>query len=238
MEILKGSPTVVKRNLISFANAEEMWRYALDYVTSHRKKELEEIWSGITRAHDNLNERFFMREYVWVVHVSGFSAKVVSKLHPRLLIAHQIEDERGRYLPIKRILEGDDLKPVFAVCKNRNKAKAIQKVRGLLLELGWDNFCKKYVQMTDFGHGILVGPDSESLRQLPFMGPALSCHLSRNLGNTDAVKPDLHLIRLAKVYGFDSAFLLCTSLARGSLYRGYVDLVLWMASVDCGTGPT
>jgi len=65
------------------------------------------------------------------------------------------------------------------------------------------------------------------LRQLPFMGPATSFHLAKNLG-LDVVKPDRHLVRIAEATGHSTPDELCQEIAREVGDRvAVVDLVLW-----------
>lgn len=66
---------------------------------------------------------------------------------------------------------------------------------------------------------------------LPWCGRVTQYHLAKNLGE-DVVKPDVHLVRLAKYHGCDP-FELCGTLALHSGYRiGTVDTILWRACAD------
>lgn len=63
---------------------------------------------------------------------------------------------------------------------------------------------------------------------LPWIGAITKFHLARNLG-IDCVKPDRHLVRLARQYGLTPTAL-CTELAGETGDRvGTVDCVLWRA---------
>jgi hypothetical protein len=65
------------------------------------------------------------------------------------------------------------------------------------------------------------------LREFPFMGPATSFHLAKNLG-MDVVKPDRHLLRITRAVGFPSPESLCREISNVVGDRiGVVDLVLW-----------
>lgn len=235
MELIKSTPKFSStRSLASFSNPQEVWEHAYTYVTAHRKEMLDNVWSTVIKADwgRNVTEHYFMREYTWCVHVSGFSARVISKKFDDILRVHNIEDVPGHYVPITSDNIITDFSQVYAVYKNKNKAKAIQAVRQIILQLGWPEFMNCYVR-----HGE-VGPTPETLQRLPFLGPALSCHIARNLGNQDAVKPDLHLVRLAEKYHLSSVTELCQEINESlGLTRplGYIDLVLWIASVDHGT---
>ncbi len=65
------------------------------------------------------------------------------------------------------------------------------------------------------------------LEMLPFIGSITKFHLARNLG-VDCVKPDRHIVRLAKEYGYDDVNKFCAEIAEQKNERiGVVDVVLW-----------
>lgn len=237
----KLSPILVsKHSLLDFSSARSMWTFALSHIREYRQAEFDLIWNTILKAREDFDLHYFLREYVWCVHVSGFNAKVVANLHPRLMQAHGIEDASGQFLqnPSDPTMV---LPAVLNICKNQQKANAIQKVRwgmhgfkwGPGKDIPWINFA-------EFKHDFIShGRDPSVLTYLPYIGPALSRHLARNLGNLDVFKPDLHLVRLTDHYGFKSvkALLVEVGLFEGEMQLpfGYIDLVLWIASVDHGT---
>lgn len=66
---------------------------------------------------------------------------------------------------------------------------------------------------------------------LPWCGPVTKFHLAKNLGE-DAIKPDVHLVRLARWHNV-TPFALCERLARETGRRvGTVDTVLWRCCAD------
>jgi hypothetical protein len=70
----------------------------------------------------------------------------------------------------------------------------------------------------------------EYIRTLPWMGgEALGYHLARNIG-IDCVKPDRHMKRFAKRFGFETPLELCQHVKDdlGGLEKvGLIDLVFW-----------
>lgn len=67
----------------------------------------------------------------------------------------------------------------------------------------------------------------EYLASLPFIGPITKYHLARNLG-LDYAKPDRHLERLSRCFGFATPQGMCEYLSIIFGMRiGTVDLVLW-----------
>lgn len=243
MEIIANRAVSGLKSLASFTSVKALWQYADLHVTAYRKAERDSIWKSFVDMEQgkNVTEHRFMREYVWCVHVSGFSAKVVSRLIDKLLVAHQIEAPDGSYIVISdsNLLGPDRIAVnVYPVNKNKAKAKAIQAVRKKIFEAGWLKFAEQHLG---------AGPLPQDLQRLPFLGPALSCHMARNLGNLNVAKPDVHLTRLANKLGLSTVDSLCRACLvamspagqdvhlGGHNYVGYVDLVLWLASVDCGT---
>lgn len=213
--------------MVSFENPEDMWKYAREWVMQHRKDEYETaLASFIAASQKPIEEHSFLKEYVWVVHVSGFKASIISGKFQRLLQAHKIEDEHGNYQPITQdtiFCSQDHFREVYSVWKNYHKAKAVQNIRRLIWDQGWPSFRDEF----------LADRNPEQIGKLPFMGQALRYHMARNLGNLDAVKPDLHLNRLAAKYGFASAQVMCERLS--SDRPGITDLALFFCAIDCGT---
>ena len=65
------------------------------------------------------------------------------------------------------------------------------------------------------------------LESLPWIGPTTKYHLARNIG-IDCVKPDRHLVRLAKEYGFNSPSEMCKEIAEIIPEKiGVIDMILW-----------
>ena len=68
------------------------------------------------------------------------------------------------------------------------------------------------------------------METLPWIGPITKYHLARNLG-IDVAKPDRHLVRLAKRFGYNESTgvqQMCEELAERTRDRiGVVDVVLW-----------
>ncbi len=156
----------------------------------------------------------FWSEYIWCVMVSGFSSKVVAKIHPNLMKAY------GTYRNAARGYSWDN---VSAINRNKAKYRAITLTANLLVRTPWLEFKKIY----------LLSP--ETICKLGFMGKITSQHLARNLG-VDAVKPDLHLVRLSDHFGFDTPFEMCSFLSGLSDERiGVVDLILFYTCSTFGT---
>lgn len=66
------------------------------------------------------------------------------------------------------------------------------------------------------------------LDSLPFIGKITKYHLAKNLGIGDHSKPDVHLTRLQKVFGFPSVFEMTQYLSeKRNEKKAVVDIILW-----------
>lgn len=68
------------------------------------------------------------------------------------------------------------------------------------------------------------------LESLPYVGKITKYHLAKNLGH-DCVKPDRHLVRIAKIYNFENCFELCKWIRNQTGDKiSLVDMVLWRSA--------
>lgn len=172
---------------------------------------------------EDVDSDFFFREYTWVVHATGFSAKAVGRFMPRLVGAYGIWSD----------LAGEEFDDAFErvrkVCNNRPKAKAVwATAKQMAAEVGlaghgWD----------EFKEDRLSSP--ELLKALPYVGPVTCFHLARNIGLLECVKPDLHLVRMAEHWGFPGCVEMCEAMRPEGMPLGIVDLILWYAASTFGT---
>ena len=88
---------------------------------------------------------------------------------------------------------------------------------------------EKHVQW--FGELKCAKDPVEYLQTLPWIGNITKYHLARNIG-IDCVKPDRHLVKLAKHFKYDSPLKMVVDIQRNIPYErlGTIDFVLWR---DC-----
>lgn len=131
---------------------------------------------------------------------------------------------------------------VWCVLNAGMKEQVARKIYNKFMEMGdWTTIghagkreaVKKGIEMHDSWFRILKAtPDKiEYLESLPWIGKITKFHLARNIG-IDCVKPDRHLVRLAKHYGFSSPLRMCQEIQRFVPYErlGTIDVILWR---DC-----
>lgn len=152
----------------------------------------------------------FLREYAWVVLNSGMRNAVIrAKWND---ISKAFKDWH-----IRTIVADKDtvLSEALQVFRYRKKMKAILEVAEKLNAERWSRI------QEDVEADPMPYFDS-----LPFIGPVTKYHLARNLG-FDCVKPDRHLVRLAKGYGM-TALELCEVIREKTGRRlGTIDVILW-----------
>ncbi len=213
MEPHQGKPEDAGRWFFGWdEELEVMFEHAFAYAEEFHSPTLER-YREIDVA--DLTPHLFWSEYLWVVYCSGFTPKVITGKFNGLMNAYGPWDFLTSWTFI-----WSRVQPVFA---NRVKCKNALKCRELMKSSGWDNFRAAYCTSID------------ELQQLPFIGAVTKYHLARNIG-FDAVKSDLHLVRLARTYGFAEPDDLCYFLGGFSDERiGVVDFVLWAYSAAFGT---
>lgn len=213
-----------KQSLTSFPDADAMYKFAHSYVEKHRRGELETCWGNIlSAANRQIDQHHFLREFLWIIYVSGFSAKTISAKYDSLLRAHRIENAKGQFIPITKSNIRPPMAVILEIFKNKRKAEFVQFARRKIFQSGWDIFHAEYV----------ADRSPVKLDELPGVGPALACHLARNLGNINICKPDVHLKRIATHYGSNTVEALCKNISSDPI--GKTDLILWLAAIDNGT---
>jgi endonuclease III len=175
----------------------------------------------------SLTHEAFFTEYVWVVHATGFSAKAVGKFMPNLLKAYGSIEECSR-LSFDEVFDR-----VRKVCNNNQKAKAVKKMAESLdkaVKSDWNKY--KNDELSNV----------EKLADLPYIGKVTCFHLGRNIGHTECVKPDLHLIRMAEHWGYESPLEMCKDIqirhekeTGETVSLGIVDLTFWYMASTLGT---
>lgn len=107
-------------------------------------------------------------------------------------------------------------KPTSSAFGHQGKVAAIDYIKLNGTEL-FDKYCASMVKL-------------DYLQTLPFIGDITKYHLAKNLG-IDCVKPDRHLVRLAKEYNFTDCFEMCRSLSEQTGDKvSMIDMVLWRSA--------
>lgn len=157
-----------------------------------------------------VTRQLFMREATWVILAAGLSDLTVRRLFPRIAaLLHGFHPDS--ISQDRRVAED-----IISVFKHRGKTAAIVEI------------ATRLARLDDYGLRALLREDATGFIQtLPYMGPATSRHLAKNIG-CQVAKPDRHLVRLARSARRRDPDALCGEISQ---WLGepvaVVDLVLW-----------
>jgi endonuclease III len=210
---------------IDIPNVDDGYRNYFDKSLEFTKKNYLDTYHRIlSTKFEEVTQEFFFKEYVWVVHATGFSAKAVSKFIDRLFT------EYGEYDSIINYSEDVIVERVRKVVNNPQKIKAVYSTAKLMDSLPWVDFKKEYLS------------SPEKMVKLPYIGKITCYHLGRNIGLLDCVKPDLHLERLASYWKFQNCIEMCRAMQKHHEEKtkeyiplGIIDLALWYGSSSFST---
>lgn len=161
---------------------------------------------------EHLTEQLFLREAAWVVLSSGFRESVLRTKFEAISNAFLRWESCEEVLGNRAICRSNALE----VFNHQQKIDAILNITKKVASWGISNVRDR-----------LNAEGVTFLRELPFMGPVTSIHLAKNLGFS-LVKPDRHLVRLAKRTGYQSPEEMCEVIARliGEPLS-VIDIVFW-----------
>lgn len=168
-------------------------------------------------AFDDFSETDLLRECAWVILCSGFRAQVVRRVFDHISLCFCDWESASA------ILDAEPTCRTAAMASFQNATK-LRAIVGMAIHVHACGF-------TVFKQAVLIDPISE-LRHLPHIGPITVWHLAKNLG-LDVAKPDRHLARVSRLFGFEDASHFCMEIARASgEQRKVVDLIVWRYMAD------
>lgn len=165
-----------------------------------------------------VDETTFLREAAWVVLSSGMREVVIRRVFPSVELAF------GRWCSAAWIVDHHRQCRTRArkVFRHERKVDAVLTIARRIAASGVAPVLEAVRDR---------GPDA--LLPFPYMGPATSRHLAKNLGFNTA-KPDRHLVRVALATGYASPAAMCEHI---SAWVGdttaVVDVVIWRFATLC-----
>ena len=168
-------------------------------------------WQDCLKFND-IAESDFLRESAWVILSAGMNERVIRNKFPA--ISSAFRDWESAAIIVRNRSRCRQV--ALAVFCNIKKVDAILETARILAERGFQT-----VKADILEHGV------DSIRQFPYMGPATSFHLAKNLG-LPLAKPDRHLVRVARKTGFPSPAVMCDRISQvvGDKVP-VIDLVIW-----------
>lgn len=197
---------------------------ALEFVKEHYQEEFDHIAN--TKFSDITAETFF-KEIIWVIYVSGFNAKIISQIYPKLLEVYNslFEVAGGKTDAVNTLDIAVASMEVFAnKCKVKAVIDAAFMMNDGIKKFGWEKYKNEYLNEPD------------KLKVFPFIGNITKNHLARNIGLLDFIKADLHLNRAAKHWKFENPIKMCEKIQeKFNFPLGLIDLVLFYSFATFGS---
>jgi hypothetical protein len=164
------------------------------------------------RGLERLSESDFLRESAWVVLASGMSDLIVRRKFPAVSAAFCWWQSAGSIVRDEQLCRSQ----AMSIFGHKGKISAIITIAATIHDLGFPQVRRKLNEEA-------VG----FIQSLPYMGPATSFHLAKNIG-LNVAKPDRHLCRMSAAAGYDTP---CDMCQRISKYVAdtvpVIDIVLW-----------
>ena len=161
------------------------------------------------RDFDELGVEGFLRDYLWVIFVSGFRNSVVEEHFDTIV-------EKFHGLDLDRIAAMKSIDAKTLPIRNQRKADAFLKGCKLIHAEGWEAFKQR---MRKDGRIVLA--------ELPYMGPATSRHLATAIGLEDTEKPDTWMKQCAAACSATVEEMVTFLSQEHGLTRQQVDAYLW-----------
>ena len=190
---------------IDKAIAKRMLETARDYVGDDR---------FVPMNFEDVRLRDFLRQYLWVIYVSGFRNAVVEKHFDGLKVAFHDLD-------LERIVAMDGIDARSLPIRHQPKADAFLEGCRVIHDMGWPEFKER-----------LREKKMVALRQLPWMGPATTRHMALALGIADTEKPDTWMKQCAAKCSATVEEMVTFLRDAHGMTRQQVDAYLWQYCRD------
>jgi len=198
-----------------FDSAHAYFERARSFVCSSRY--CDEIEWQRTVCVDHVTEQDFLRECAWVILNSGFRESVARDLFPTISLAFFDWTDAKTI----RLHEESCMEIASLSFRHNKKLKAMVNAAVCVDNLG----------MAQVKCDLKANP-IEFLMTLDWIGPITAWHLAKNLG-CDVAKPDRHLARVAKCFGYQDVHTLCFELSQTYNEKiSVIDLILWRFSAS------
>lgn len=168
-------------------------------------------WQQSRKASD-FTETELLREAAWVILCSGFRETIVRQKFDYISLCFCDWESAALIMSAP----GACRKAALASIGNTRKMDAIIEVARSINAVGFGTVKQR----------ILADP-IEELQDFPYIGPVTVWHLAKNLGFKVA-KPDRHLVRLCRMFGYSDVTEFCDVIARATGETiDVVDTILW-----------
>jgi hypothetical protein len=161
---------------------------------------------------DTLIETEFLKECAWVILSTGMKETIIRKYFPNLSNVFYNWESSNLISNNKTVCK----KKALRIFNHKQKISAIINISTIVQKEGFHNIKNKICE-----GGI------DYLKSFYFIGPITCYHLAKNIG-LDVVKPDRHLVRIAKALKYKDPFTMCSELSKMTGDKlSVVDIILW-----------
>ena len=165
-----------------------------------------------SRCLASLSESEFLKEAAWVVLSAGMREAIIRRIFQNFSLAFLNWTSAEAITQNRRICEADAIK----IFNHPRKVSAIGAICEKVERAGFVIF-----------RSSIQSKGADFLQELDFIGPITKFHLAKNIG-LNVVKPDRHLVRLAKATNFDDPRDLCETIAEITGDKlSVIDVILW-----------
>ena len=163
-----------------------------------------------------ISKEIFINEYAWVVLSSGMKVTTIDKVFPLIVNSFQNWDSFNYIISNQKEIKDKALVHFNHPAKINAILSTIKLLENNSFSWILDNISKDPLTF---------------LMTFPFIGPATSFHLAKNIG-IPVAKPDRHLLRVAKKTGYSCVNTLCKDISEiVSDPIPVVDLIIWRYAV-------
>ena len=188
---------------------------ASDYVDSAGL--LDEVEWQRSVSLDRFTETDLLREAAWVILCSGFRETIVRRCFDQISLYFCDWESASAIIKAAPFCK----LAARSIFRNEAKLNAIVGVATYVEKVGF----------AVFKRAVVANPIRE-LRHLPHIGAITVWHLAKNLG-LNAAKPDRHLVRISKQFGFRDVESFCAAVADATGEEvKVVDIIVWRFLAD------
>lgn len=168
-------------------------------------------WCDRRMSFGEMDEQRFLHEYAWVVFNSGMRNRVIMGKWEGLRKAFHY------FMAFQIVSDKINVREkALAIFGNKKKVGAIITTAQRVVDEGFEKSIRAKIEENQLDY----------LSTFPFIGKVTKYHLARNLG-FDYVKPDRHLVRLAKKYNTTPSEMCRVICEKTGRRLGTIDVVLW-----------
>lgn len=213
----------------------ELFDSAQTWMGLHGQADLAWSTQCLFMKHEDLTPDRLLAEVSFAVLASGFRVETIQKrweqfteifldwkplkLYEATIKVYPVTPGGVAYRPVDRIKAS-----ALRIFNNERKINAILENAMILTKIITDEDDEKWPEFRDS-----IYEDVDNLKIFHYIGDTLKYHVARNIG-VDTIKPDVHLMKIAKHYGYDVFEMAELLSEQFDIPKHTVDTILWRYS--------